>query len=58
MHHINQQHHQDLTQGDLWIDSDTGQIYYYNGTTSVLVGPASTTGTTNGFTYDSILDSS
>jgi hypothetical protein len=46
-----------LTQGDLWIDSDTGQLYYYNGTTSILVGPASTTGNTNGFTYDSILDS-
>ncbi len=47
-----------LTQGDLWIDSDTGQLYYYNGTTSVLVGPPSSTGNTNGFTFDSILDSS
>ena len=46
-----------LTQGDLWIDSDTGQLYFYNGTSSVLVGPASSTGTTNGFTYDTILDS-
>ena len=46
-----------LTQGDLWIDSDTGQMYFYNGTTSVLVGPPSASGTTNGFTYDSILDS-
>jgi hypothetical protein len=46
-----------LTQGDLWIDSDTGQLYYYNGTSSVLVGPPSSTGTTNGFTYDTILDS-
>ena len=46
-----------LTQGDLWIDSDTGQLYYYNGTASVLVGPPSSTGTTNGFTYDTILDS-
>jgi hypothetical protein len=46
-----------LTQGDLWIDSDTGQLYFYNGTASVLVGPASSTGTTNGFTYDTILDS-
>ena len=46
-----------LTQGDLWIDSDTGQLFYYNGASSVLVGPASTTGTTNGFVYDSIFDS-
>ena len=47
-----------ITQGDLWIDSDTGQLYFYNGTTSVLIGPPSSTGTTNGFTFDSILDSS
>jgi len=46
-----------LTQGDLWIDSDTGQMYFYNGSSSVLVGPPSASGTTNGFTYDSILDS-
>ena len=46
-----------LAQGDLWIDSDTQQLYLYNGTASVLVGPPSSTGTTNGFTYDSILDS-
>ena len=47
-----------LTRGDLWIDSDTGQLYFYNGTGSVLVGPPSSTGTTNGFTFDTILDSS
>jgi len=47
-----------LSRGDIWIDSDTGQMYFYNGTASVLVGPASSTGTTNGFTYDTILDSS
>ena len=47
-----------ITQGDLWIDSDTGQLYFYNGTSSILVGPPSSTGTTNGFTFDSILDSS
>ena len=46
-----------LTQGDLWIDSDTGQLFYYNGTSSVLVGPSTTTGTTNEFIYDSIFDS-
>jgi len=45
-------------QGDIWIDSDTGQMYYYNGATSILVGPPSSTGTTNGFTYDVIVDSS
>jgi len=47
-----------LVQGDLWIDSDTGQLYYYNGASSILVGPPSSTGNTNGFTYDAILDSS
>jgi hypothetical protein len=47
-----------LSQGDMWIDSDTGQLYFYNGSSSVLVGPPSSTGTTNGFTYDTILDSS
>ena len=47
-----------LTQGDIWIDSDTGQLYFYNGSASVLVGPPSATGTTSGFTFDSILDSS
>jgi hypothetical protein len=44
------------TQGDLWIDSDTGQLYFYNGTSNVLVGPASSTGTTQGFTYETITD--
>jgi len=46
-----------LAQGDIWIDSDTGQMYFYNGASSVLVGPPSSTGTTNGFTFDTILDS-
>ena len=46
-----------LTTGDLWIDSDTGQLYFYNGAQNVLVGPPSATGTTSGFTFDSILDS-
>ena len=46
-----------MTQGDLWIDSDNGQLFYYNGASSVLVGPTSTTGNTNGFIYDSLLDS-
>ena len=47
-----------LSQGDLWIDSDTGQLYFYNGTSNVLVGPPASTGTTNGFIFESILDSS
>ena len=47
-----------ITQGDLWIDSDTGQLYYYNGASNVLVGPPTSTGNTNGFVYDSILNSS
>jgi len=46
-----------IAQGDIWIDSDTGQLYFYNGSSSILVGPTGTTGTTNGFTYLSILDS-
>jgi hypothetical protein len=46
-----------ISQGDIWIDSDTGQMYFYNGTASILIGPPSSTGTTNGFTYDTITDS-
>ncbi len=46
-----------ISTGDLWVDSDTGQLYFYNGSASILVGPPSTTGTTNGFTFESILDS-
>ena len=46
-----------LSQGDLWIDSDTGQLYFYNGSSNVLVGPPASTGTTNGFVYEAILDS-
>ena len=46
-----------LATGDLWVDSDTGQLYFYNGTSSILGGPPSSTGTTNGFTFDTILDS-
>jgi len=46
-----------LAAGDIWIDSGTGQMFYYSGTSSVLVGPPSATGTTSGFTFDTILDS-
>ena len=44
------------TQGDLWIDSDTAQLYFYNGTSNILVGPPSSTGTTQGFTYETVTD--
>jgi hypothetical protein len=47
-----------ISQGDIWIDSDTKQVYFYDGSANVLIGPPSTTGTTNGLTFDSILDSS
>ena len=43
--------------GDIWIDSDTQQMFFYNGSSNVLVGPPSATGTTNGFTYETIQDS-
>ena len=43
-----------MVAGDVWVDSDTGQLYFYNGTSSVLVGPPSATGTTSGFTYETI----
>ena len=43
--------------GDIWIDSDTGQLYFYNGSANVLVGPPSSTGTTNGLTFETIKDS-
>ena len=46
-----------LVQGDVWVDSDTKQLYFYDGSASVLVGPPSATGTSQGFTYASILDS-
>ena len=43
--------------GDFWINSGTGQLYFYNGTANVLVGPPSSTGTTNGLTFETIKDS-
>jgi hypothetical protein len=46
-----------INQGDLWIDSDTGQLYFYNGSSSILVGPPASTGTKNGFEFETILDS-
>ena len=46
-----------IQQGDLWIDSDVGQLYYYDGSQSVLVGPPSSTGSLNGFVFESITDS-
>jgi hypothetical protein len=44
--------------GDFWINSGTGQLYFYNGTTNVLVGPASTqAGGTTGVILETVLDS-
>jgi len=47
-----------LNAGDLWIDSDTQQLYFNNGATNVLVGPPASSGTKNGFEYSTISDSS
>ena len=47
-----------LVTGDLWIDSDTSQLFFYNGTSNILIGPTTSSGTnTNGFLYESITDS-
>ena len=46
-----------LTAGDLFIDSDTQQLYFNNGTTNVLVGPPASSGTLNGFFFSTISDS-
>lgn len=46
-----------LNAGDLWIDSDTQQLYFNNGATNVLVGPPASSGTKNGFEYSTISDS-
>ena len=43
--------------GDFWINSGTGQLFFFNGTDNVLVGPPSSTGTTNGLTFQTIADS-
>jgi hypothetical protein len=46
-----------IQQGDLWIDSDIGQLFYYDGSQSVLVGPPTSTGSLNGFVFESVTDS-
>ena len=46
-----------IQQGDLWIDSDTGQLYYYDGSQSVLVSPPASTGSLNGFIFENVTDS-
>lgn len=46
-----------LNAGDLWIDSDTQQLFFNNGATNVLVGPPASSGTINGFVYSTISDS-
>lgn len=47
-----------LNAGDLWIDSDTQQLYFNNGAINILVGPPASSGTKNGFEYSTISDSS
>jgi hypothetical protein len=47
-----------LNAGDLWIDSDTQQLFFNNGAANVLVGPPASSGTINGFVYSTISDSS
>jgi len=47
-----------LNAGDLWIDSDTQQLFFNNGAANVLVGPPASSGTVNGFVYSTISDSS
>jgi len=46
-----------LNAGDLWIDSDTQQLYFNNGAINILVGPPASSGTKNGFEYSTISDS-
>jgi len=46
-----------IQQGDLWIDSDIGQLFFYDGSQSVLVGPPSSTGSLNGFVFENVTDS-
>lgn len=46
-----------LNAGDLFIDSDTQQLFFNNGATNVLVGPPASSGTKNGFEYSTISDS-
>ena len=46
-----------IQQGDLWIDSDIGQLFFYDGSQSVLVGPPASTGSLNGFVFESVTDS-
>lgn len=46
-----------LNAGDLFIDSDTQQLYFNNGTENVLVGPPASSGTLNGFFFSTISDS-
>jgi hypothetical protein len=46
-----------IQQGDLWIDSDIGQLFFYDGSQSVLVGPPASTGSLNGFVYEAVTDS-
>ena len=48
-----------LIAGDLWIDSNTQQLYFNNGASNILVGPPATVaeGQQNGFIYETISSS-
>lgn len=46
-----------IQQGDLWIDSDVGQLFYWDGSQNVLVGPPTSTGSLNGFVFEAVTDS-
>jgi hypothetical protein len=46
-----------IQQGDLWIDSDVGQLFFYDGSQSVMVGPPASTGSLNGFVFEAVTDS-
>ncbi len=45
-----------IQQGDLWIDSDLGQLFYWDGSQNVLVGPPASTGNLNGFVFEAVTD--
>ena len=46
-----------IQQGDLWIDSDLGQLFFYDGSSSIMVGPPASTGSLNGFVFEAVTDS-
>ena len=43
--------------GDLWVDTDNQQLFLYNGSSWVLVGPSFSTGLRTGLVAETVLDS-